>query len=146
MTQIPRSIFFIAFLSTALNGCSTSVQKELGTVGDNEFSDLAAFKMLQPEHFMKNGISSPYILSSQHMLGLSANDVQKMFGAPNFKHSSPQAEIWQYRKDSCLLDFFLYMDKNQPTVLRVKHVEARGRSVAKISQNNCFLSVLNAKF
>ena len=145
MTPILRFILFNAFLITALNGCMASKQKELSIVGDDDFDHFASVTMLQPERYIQSGISDLNILSPQLMLGLSAKDVQEMFGVPNFKRYDPPAEIWQYRKDSCLLDFFLYVDKNPLKILRVIHVEARGRNITKISQKNCFLQVLRPK-
>ena len=120
-------------------------QKELGKGENSNFEQLPSVAMLQPERFLQNDINNQYTLSSQQMLGLTAEEVQKLFGVPSFKHYNPPAEIWQYRKDSCLLDFFLYVDKNQSRSLRVKHVEVRGRNINNISQKKCFLQVLRTK-
>ena len=91
---------------------------------------------------MLNGINDPYVPSPQQLQGLFADDLHKMFGVPDFKHSDPPAEIWQYRRDSCLLDVFLYVEKNRPDIWRVEYAEARGRSVTKVSQKKCFFEAL----
>lgn len=145
MISIARFILCIALLSIALNGCVASKQNKLGTVGNNNLPYLDSIKMLQPEQFIQKGINIQYILSPQRMLGLTTEDIKQMFGVPNFVHYDPPAEIWQYREDSCLLDFFLYADKKQPKILRVKHVEARGRTIYKMSQIKCFLGVLRTR-
>ena len=135
----------------ALNGCVVSKQKEASTsvpeaLNRNEGSaHQARVIMLQPERHMRNGVSDPYILSPQRMIGLFAEEVEKMFGVPDFKHYNLAAEIWQYRRKECLLDIFLYIDKQQSNNLRVRHAEARGRSIRKISQKNCLQQALRVK-
>ena len=98
--------------------------------------------MLQPEKYMLNGINDPGIYGPKQLLGLFADDIHKMFGVPDFKHRDRHAEIWQYRKDKCLLDIFLYFKKERPSILHVRHAEARGRNVTKISPEKCFFKAL----
>ena len=151
MTTIPYFTLITAILITSLNGCVVSKKKEPSTRApqasnrNDDLAHLAPVIMLQPERHMLNGISDPYILSPQQMSGLFAEDVQKMFGVPDFKHYDSPAEIWQYRKKECLLDIFLYVDKQRSNNLRVRHAEVRGRSISKISQKNCILQALRVK-
>ena len=151
MTTILHFTFFISVLIMALNGCVVSKQKEasinvIQTSNQNEEAALLEQDiMLQPERHIKNGVSDPYTLSPRRMIGLFADEVEKMFGAPDFKHFDTPAEIWQYRKKECLLDIFLYLDKHQSNNLRVRHAEARSRSIRKISQINCLLQTLRFK-
>ena len=84
-------------------------------------------------------------MDPQQLVGLFAKDIQEMFGIPDFKRYDMMVEIWQYRKKNCLVDIFLYQDKKQLSGLRVKHAEARSRTVFKISQKQCFLQALQVK-
>lgn len=145
MTLKPRFLLITTILITTLSGCEVSKKNEIGTSGNYYHSPLAPAKMLQPERFLLNGIRDPFIPSPKQILGLVSEEVHKMLGVPDFKHYDPPAEIWQYRKDRCLLDVFLYADKHQPNVLRVRHAEARSRNINKISQKKCFLRALRAK-
>jgi hypothetical protein len=135
----------------ALNGCVVSEQKEARTSvlqasnRNDEPAPQARIIMLQPERNIQNGVNDLYILSPQRMKGLFAEEVEKMFGVPDFKHYDKPAEIWQYRKKECLLDIFLYIDKHQSNNLRVRHAEVRGRSISKISQKNCLLQALRVR-
>lgn len=151
MTTILHFIILTSILIMPLSGCVVSKQKEASTSAiqasnRNEEPDLRAqVIMLQPERHIRNGVSGPYILSPQRMIGLLAENVEKMFGVPDFKHYDPPAEIWQYRKKECLLDIFLYVNKQKSNTLSVRHAEARSRSISKISQKNCLLKALRIK-
>ena len=151
MTTIPILTLLAAVMITALSGCFVSKQQEPSTRvpqasnRNGDFAHLAPVTMLQPERHMLNGVNDLNILGPQQMKGLFEKEVQKMFGDPDFKHYDPPAEIWQYRKEKCLMDIFLYVDKQQSNKLRVRHAEERGRSISKISQENCFLQALRVK-
>jgi hypothetical protein len=142
VTSIPLFIFYTFVLITTLSGCVAPEQTELNASVNDDLDFLAPVIMQKPERLMLNGISDPYTLSLQRMLGLVAEDIHKMFGIPDFKHYDSPAEIWQYREDSCLLDIFLYVDKYQSNILRVRHAEARSRNITKISEQKCFLQAL----
>lgn len=148
MTTIPNLTLFAFVMITALSGCVVSKQQEPNTRvphasnRNDGLAHLGPVTMLQPERHMLNVVNDLYTLSPQQMTGLFEEGVQKMFGIPDFKHYDPPAEIWQYRKKECLLDIFLYVDKQQSNELRVRHAEVRGRSINKKSQDNCFLQAL----
>ena len=148
MTSILHVMLLTAVTITALNACTASKQKNPITTApqasnsSNEIAHLTPVIMLQPERFMLSGINDPYVPSHQQLHGLFADDLYRMFGVPDFKYSDPPAEIWQYRKDSCLLDVFLYIEKHRPDIWRVRYAEVRGRSVTKVSQKKCFLEAL----
>ena len=148
MTSILRFILIPAVLITALNACAVSEQKKPSTTepqasnSGNDLAHLPPVPMLPPERAVLNGINDPDILGPERLLGLFADNIRKMFGAPDFRRHDPPAEIWQYRKDGCLLDIFLYLEKDRPDILRVRHVEVRGRSVTEVSHKKCFLEAL----
>ena len=112
---------------------------------NRDLAQLAPVTMLQPERQMLNDVNDLNIFSPKQITGLFEEEVQKLYGVPDFKHYTPPAEIWQYRKEKCLLDIFLYVDKQQSNKLRVRHAEVRGRSISKVSQENCFLQALRVK-
>jgi hypothetical protein len=151
VTSTPILTLIATIMITALSGCLISKHQEPSTrvpQASNRNVDLAHLApptMLQPERHMLNGVNDMSIFSSQQITGLFEEEVQKLFGVPDFKHYDPPAEIWQYRKEKCLLDIFLYVDKQQSNKLRVRHAEVRSRSINKISQENCFLQALHVK-
>ncbi len=78
------------------------------------------------------------------LVGLEHHQVKALLGEPSFKRRDDPAQIWQYRDSTCILDVFLY----RPDVggaYRVVHVEVRGRSVIRVSHEDCFLSLLETR-
>ena len=76
----------------------------------------------------------------EHLIGLSAGEVQDLMGAPVFRRRDPPAELWQYSSKRCFFDVFLFRGKAAPQY-RVNHIEARGRTVSAIPLRECFLSL-----
>ena len=151
MKPILLFIFLTSTLLLTLNGCITSNLKEVGTKAQQtvhwhtDQDHQLLFMMQQPERHLLHSISDLNTLDPRQIKGLSAKDVINMFGVPDFKRYDLLAEIWQYREKNCLLDIFLYVDRKQKSILRVKYAEIRGRTVYKISQKNCFHDALRVK-
>ncbi|MFQ5617398.1 MAG: hypothetical protein ACE5FR_00360 [Rhodospirillales bacterium] len=78
------------------------------------------------------------------LLGLEHHQVMALLGVPSFKRRDDPAQIWQYRDSTCILDIFLYRPAGGGAY-RVTHVEVRGYGVIKVSQEDCFLSLLKAR-
>lgn len=68
------------------------------------------------------------------LVGLAPAAVAAYLGPPGFKRRDDPAEIWRYAGGSCFLDLFLYKRGGSFTVT---HVEARGKSVVKVSADDC---------
>ena len=66
--------------------------------------------------------------------------LNKKLGEPALIRRDGDAEIWQYREDSCVLDLFLYgQDKT------VEHVDLRNRGGGDGSSvSDCFTEMLRA--
>ena len=52
-------------------------------------------------------------------------DIARMLGRPDLLRRDGDAEIWQYRAGSCILDIFLY---EEPGGMRVAHADFRGNA------------------
>lgn len=76
------------------------------------------------------------------LIGLTADAVTAVLGAPQFRRSEAPAEVWHYRTKTCFLDLFLYRDG---AALTVTHIEARGHDVAAIGKKACYLGLLVEK-
>ncbi len=59
------------------------------------------------------------------LVGHSGREVAGWLGEPQLKRRDPPAEMWQYRTQACVVDFFLYGD-----ALAVSHVEMRPREAS----------------
>ncbi len=66
-------------------------------------------------------------LSEIRLIGQSKRGLTQLLGVPSFKRRDPPAEIWRYRDQTCLLDFYLYPFKQAGTgaPVKVSFVEAR---------------------
>lgn len=63
-------------------------------------------------------------------------------GEPRLRRSESPAEVWQYRADSCVLDFFLY---EEAQTFKVVHLEARDLSARSVETRSCLRSLLEAR-
>ncbi len=88
---------------------------------------------------MRDGLDGPEAPGPECLVGLSSMAIQQMLGKPDFKRRDSPAEIWQYRESGCLLDVFLYLNKDN---YQVSHVEVRGYSIKSILGAACLLEVL----
>lgn len=77
----------------------------------------------------------------QKLVGMTASDLEKAMGVPGFRRRDDPAEIWQYRGTTCVLDIFLYREKDG---IKVSYVDVRGLTVAKVTGEDCMLDVLKA--
>lgn len=74
------------------------------------------------------------------MLGAEPAILLAELGEPQLKRRETPAEIWQYRGEGCVLDFFLY--ENGGPEIEVIHLEARDASAAKTDARACFAGLL----
>ena len=86
------------------------------------------------------GVPAP--LRAGELVGLAPAAVAVFLGPPGFKRRDHPAEIWRYAAGSCFLDLFLYKRGGGFTVT---HVEARGKSVVKVSADACLSDVLKTR-
>lgn len=77
----------------------------------------------------------------QKLVGLSPGKLADRLGSPGFVRRDGSAEIWQYLAEACILDVFLYRDKD---VLAVDYVELRGRGASQLSRRDCYREMLRA--
>ena len=75
------------------------------------------------------------------LVGLSPGTLADRLGSPGFVRRDRSAEIWQYLAEACILDVFLYRDKD---VLAVDYVELRGRGASQQSRRDCYREMLHA--
>ncbi len=54
------------------------------------------------------------------LIGLAASEMTLLFGEPTRMRREPPAHIWQYSRDECVMDVYVYNDT-------VKYAESRNR-------------------
>jgi len=62
-------------------------------------------------------------------------------GEPRLRRRESPAEVWQYRSQACVLDFFLYQDAQ---TFKVVHIEARDLSAQSVETRSCLRGFLEA--
>ena len=70
------------------------------------------------------------------IVGYSEEEVAGLLGAPNHVHEEPPATIWQYSKDGCQLDIYLYMDMSTES-FRVLTYELLNTAGAASGDDRC---------
>jgi hypothetical protein len=75
----------------------------------------------------------------QKLVGLNPSKLAGRLGSPVFVRRDGSAEIWQYLAKACILDVFLYRDKD---ILTVNYAELRGRGASQLSRRNCYREML----
>ncbi len=73
------------------------------------------------------------------LIGKSADDLVRMFGAPALQIREGNSLKLQFRDPQCALDAYLYPDGNEP--YRVTYVDTRTRAMAAIDQAVCIRSL-----
>ena len=69
--------------------------------------------------------SAPTAKPTDRFHGLKRTDIARLLGRPDLLRRDGDAEIWQYRAGSCILDIFLY---EEPGGMRVAHADFRGNA------------------
>ena len=87
-------------------------------------------------------LGAPVPPRTGELVGLAPATVAAFLGPPGFKRHDDPAEIWRYAAGSCFLDLFLYKRGGRFAVM---HVEARSKSVVKVSTDDCLRDVFNVR-
>lgn len=78
----------------------------------------------------------------EKLRGLTAPELARFLGEPDFVRQEPPAVVWQYRGTDCVLDLFLYSSADD---LRVAYAETRDRGAARVSQSECYADLVAAR-
>jgi hypothetical protein len=78
---------------------------------------------------------------AQQLVGVTDNTLLQAFGPPAQRRSEPPAEVWQYRSTGCVVDFYLYHQREggsqRPLGLSVVHLEARSPASRRLPVDSC---------
>jgi hypothetical protein len=72
------------------------------------------------------------------VLGLPADDLEKLLGRPEMVRRDDPAEVWQYRSESCVVDLYLYPEQSS---YRVAYIEARDHAAVSMTARSCLGSL-----
>jgi hypothetical protein len=78
----------------------------------------------------------------ERFLGLAPVALSQELGEPHLKRREDIAEVWQYRREDCVLDVFLYEDGS---IYKVAYLEARDLSAEPVETRACLRGLLEAR-
>ena len=79
-------------------------------------------------------------LTPASLAGAAPAAISARLGAPDFRRSEPDAEVWQYAGSDCSL--FVYFYKTASGVLGARHVDARRLEGGAADKTACLSSVM----
>lgn len=80
----------------------------------------------------------------EQLVGLDADQLERLLGPADFKRSDGPAELLQYRDTDCIIDLFLYPDAASGAY-RVAHVDARDRVLNGDAEQPCVSRLLGRR-
>jgi hypothetical protein len=78
------------------------------------------------------------------LTGMGPAQLDKLLGPPQFKRNDGPAHLMQYRNDACVLDVFVYENRDTGEA-RVEHVEARDYGLREMSETACLSALLRTR-
>ena len=76
------------------------------------------------------------------MIGADSVALQRLFGPPRLVRRDAPAELWQYQTHDCVVDLFLYQEKDG---LRLAYLEARTGAAQVTAPRPCVDAVLASR-
>ena len=118
-------------------------------VGSDASPDLATIKMekvsphpvLPKKTITKLGApqkSKPPAIGS--LLGSEAEDIQKLFGVPDFVRRDFGTQFWRYKGKDCLLNLAMYQKKDE-NIYRVVHLETSDDNGRLVEVSPCLKKI-----
>jgi len=146
-----RALSIAASLSAGLVSACVAPPPQPPAVGNAPAKELPKAKTLAPvpEAAPETALAPPPApvvpkLNPDELRGSVSEQVTTLLGDPDFRRDDAPAQLMQYRGARCILDLFLYVDEAGGPH-RVAHIETRGRTVAKISGEDCLQSLLQER-
>jgi hypothetical protein len=76
------------------------------------------------------------------MIGADGPALERLFGPPRLVRRDAPAELWQYEARDCVVDLFLYQEKDG---LRLLYLEARTGAAEATAPRPCLDAVLASR-
>ncbi len=74
--------------------------------------------------------------------GRNPENIQTLFGAPEFRRRDGTAQVWQYSAEICFLDLFFYPQKDAETPASVvTHYEIRNKGDQAVTSRACLATI-----
>ena len=131
-----------ATMALGLAGCATSRDPAAETETDPAAATetLAQRPAAIPIPPMRIPLPPPDIDLGQ-ILRVDTDQVVSLLGKPELKRRERQAELWQYRSASCVLNLFVYPNGSNKAP-EVTHAEARSRAGGMMPPRMCLASLI----
>lgn len=145
----PDNTFAILSVAVLLSACGTNLTWQSGTPATSDGTKKISIEEFALQVHATTRPTAPKPASPplkiddnpKKLVGLSLGELAGRLGSPGFVRRDGSAEIWQYLAEACILDVFLYRNKD---VLAVDYVELRGRGASQLSRRDCYREMLRA--
>jgi hypothetical protein len=143
--MIPHQAVLALVLALALAGCGTSRDPAADSPVDSPSPAVPEVATPErpaalPRPSSRLPVPPPDIDLGQ-ILQASGDQVTSLLGRPELRRRERQAELWQYRSTSCVLNLFVYPNGSNKAP-EVTHAEARSRTGSLIPPRMCLASLI----
>ncbi|MFO1190030.1 MAG: hypothetical protein U1E97_10740 [Alphaproteobacteria bacterium] len=131
----------LAVLALVLAGCGSSRDPAIDASPQAATPDASSERTAAVPRPPARIPMPPADIDPGQILKANGDQVMSLLGKPEMKRREKQAELWQYRSSSCVLNLFVY-----PTganhAPEVTHVEARARAGGIMPTRICLASLI----
>lgn len=92
------------------------------------------------------------VVRADELVGKKETEITELLGKPSLVRHDRQAQVWQYRGQTCVLDLFFYppaenknADSEQDGGRAVVYFEARGKDAEKVPGDRCISEIVAAR-
>lgn len=92
------------------------------------------------------------VVHADELVGKKGAEITDLLGKPSLIRRDRQAQVWQYRGQSCVLDLFFYppsgktdAEAEQTGERAVVYFETRGKDAEQVSVDRCLSEVVSAR-
>ncbi len=137
--RLKRPGYFIAVM-LGLAACAGPRQGPVAQGAGGNSGGASNVSLTQPSN-TPNALALTMVAPAD-LTGLDGPSVERLFGKPGLVRRDYPAEVWQYRNATCVLDVYLYPDKDH---LTVTHAEARAPKIAGDPLRPCIAKLAELK-
>jgi hypothetical protein len=133
----------LAAISLGLSACSALPAKDAPPGAQASRADQASVALSRPQESVRPAAPDVTVPTPDKLVGLTPVEMMDLVGTPDLRRKEAQAEMWQYVSGPCVLDVFLYEDKEG--VARVAHTNLRTQNATKTPREACLGDMVRQK-
>jgi hypothetical protein len=146
-------------LALVLGACAAqSDNPSVSKTADDTAAEPNVVPVVQPDETGAPGTNAPANAAApaktaartpraDELVGMKSGELTALLGEPNLVRTDRQAQVWQYKGTSCVLDLFLYPPKDAEAhgadaERAVVYIESRGKDARQFPGDRCISEVV----